>query len=191
MNAMPGFCFPQAPKMTLTHLTQRKRTLMPYHISLLARPDFRSLTRRPLGTVLTILALSLVPGCGSGVGDVSGKVYYKGKIVTSGFVTMIGRDGIPKNSEIAEDGSYQIASVPIGEVKIAVSSPPLDPTKAKGKQPPRRPGDEGRKANPGPEATETQKKTWREIDIIYTDVTKNNLRYTVTSGANSHDIKLD
>jgi hypothetical protein len=160
------------------------------HTLLPVRSGLCSLAGRLLVSALTLLALNFIAGCGAGVGEVSGKVYYKGKIITSGQVAMIGDDGIPKYSEIAEDGSYRIPSVPVGEVKITVSSPPLDASK--GRTPPKRPGDEGRKTDdPGANATENQKKTWREIPIVYSDITKSNLKYTVTRGANTHDIKLD
>jgi hypothetical protein len=134
------------------------------------------------------LALSLVPGCGPGVGDVSGKVFFKGKEVTSGFVTMVGQDGIPKNSNIAEDGSYRIAGLPVGEVKIVVRSPAVDPAKSN-RPPPKREGVEARE-EAGPMFTENQKKTWRELPIQYADITRTELRCTVNPGSNAHNIEL-
>jgi hypothetical protein len=190
MTNMPSLLFPTAFRMTHKLLTPKKATSMAHPIPVPARPAFRLVAGRLLFAALGLLALNLLPGCGPGVAEVSGKVYYKGKIITSGQVTMIGNDGIPKYSEIAEDGSYQIPGVSAGEVKIAVSSPALDASK--GRPLPKRPGDDGRKTDdPGANATENQKKTWREIPIVYSDITKSNLKHTVTRGANTYDIKLD
>jgi hypothetical protein len=144
---------------------------------------------RRLGVALALLALGLVPGCGPGVGDVGGKVYLKGKEVTSGFVTLIGRNGVPHSSEIAADGSYRVTRVPAGEAKVVVSSPAPDPAKAT-RPPPKREGAEVRNDSV-PTLTEAQKKTWREIPAHYGDVTRSPLRCTVAPGPNAHDIKMD
>jgi hypothetical protein len=134
------------------------------------------------------LALGLVPGCGPGIGDVSGKVFFKGTEVTSGFVSMVGQDGIPKTSEIAEDGSYRVAGLPAGEVKIVVRSPAVDP--AKNNRPtPKREGAPVREED-GPTFTENQKKTWRELPIQFADITRTELRCTVNPGSNSHNIEM-
>ncbi len=62
-------------------------------------------------------------GCGGGVGDVSGKVSYKGKPVTMGSVLVIGSDKVPRYGPIQKDGQFAIAGVPVGEAKVAVNSP--------------------------------------------------------------------
>lgn len=141
--------------------------------------------------VLAVLATSLLPGCGPGYGDVSGKVYYKDKVVTSGFVTLIGQDGLPKQGEISEDGSYQISRVIAGEVKILVASPNPDPSK--GRPLPKRNVPGGREPEPeaGSTLTEKQRKSWREIPLRYQDPDQSGLKYTVTTGANTYDIKLE
>jgi hypothetical protein len=144
---------------------------------------------RRLGTALALVGLGLVPGCGPGVGDVGGKVYLKGKEVTSGFVTLIGRDGVPHAAEIAADGSYRVTRVPAGEAKVVVSSPSPDPAKGP-RPPPKREGAEPRD-DVVPPLTEAQKKTWREIPAHYGDVTRSPLRCTVAPGPNSHDVKMD
>jgi len=143
-----------------------------------------------LGFPLIALAL-FVAGCGANPGDVSGKVYFKGKVVTSGFVTLVGSDGAPKQSPISEDGSYKVAGVASGDAKVAVSSPnpeakSLRPIVKRGDAPPP-PSD----ASTGSGLTESQKKSWREIPADYGDITKGKLKYTVKSGENSHDIKID
>jgi hypothetical protein len=123
------------------------------------------------------------------VGNVKGNVYYQDKVVTSGFVTLIGNDGVARNSEIAEDGSYQIAQLRPGKVKVMVSSPPVDASK--GRAAPKRP-DVGLPRVEEPFfATDHQKKTWRELPFVYADPAKTTLTFTVQAGANTHDIKLE
>jgi hypothetical protein len=157
---------------------------MPHDIPLPARSSLG----RAFGFAIYIVALGLLAGCGAGVGDVNGKVYYKGQVVTSGFVTMVGPDGIPKNSQIAEDGSYQISRVGSGEATITVTSPPPDFSKTQAK----RAGPEARKTeDDGSSFTDNQKKTWRELPRAYSDITHPILKCTISSGSNSFDIKLD
>jgi hypothetical protein len=157
---------------------------MPHDIPLAARRSFG----RALGFATSIVVLGLLAGCGASVGDVNGKVYYKGQVVTSGFVTMVGPDGIPKNSQIAEDGSYQISRVGSGEATITVTSPSPDISKTQAK----RGGPDARKPEGDSTSfTDNQKKTWREIPRTYSDITHPILKCTITSGTNSFDIKLD
>src|SRR5437879_6571029 len=80
---------------------------------------------RSAGAAVILFAVGVLPGCGRGVGDVSGTVYLKDKVVTSGTVTMIAADGVPRQTEIAENGAYRIERVPAGEVKVVVVSPPI------------------------------------------------------------------
>src|SRR5436309_829807 len=59
------------------------------------------------GTLLVLLAVAA--GCGSGVGSVSGKVFYQGKLVKGGNVTFVSTEGKPsKSTSINEDGSYSL-----------------------------------------------------------------------------------
>src|SRR5262245_11452234 len=190
MNVVPSFLFlSNARRFFHTPENRTKGTHMPRVNP--GHPQFavRSSAARLVVAALPVLALSLLAGCGAKSGDVSGKVYYKGKVVTSGFVTMVGSDGTPRNSEIAEDGSYQVLKVPVGEAKVAVSSPAFEVSKGFRPAPKR----EGAPANEeaGATLTENQKKTWVAIPIRYSDITKSDLKHTVTAGANTKDIKLD
>lgn len=76
------------------------------------------------GAVAALAAAVVVnlAGCSSKV-NVSGKVTYNGKAVTSGSVSLIASDNIQYAGPIGTDGSYAISSVPSGTVKILVSSP--------------------------------------------------------------------
>jgi len=76
-----------------------------------------------LRTCLLLFPLSiLVVGCGSGQGTVSGKVYYKGKLLPGGDVRFFPESGGGSfYSGIGSDGSYSIAKVPRGPAKITVT----------------------------------------------------------------------
>jgi hypothetical protein len=69
-------------------------------------------------------------GCSPPTGNLSGKVYQKtGQIVPGGRLTFFPPDGRgnPITAEIKEDGSYAVARVPVGQVKITLSNQELDP----------------------------------------------------------------
>ena len=148
-----------------------------------------------LAGVLMAFSVGLLSGCGRKVSDVSGTVTYKSKLVTSGTVTMVGADDAFVQGEIKEDGSYVLKAVPVGEVKVLVSSPPLLPQKG-GKKLDRVDPDTGKKYDSKQSeintlATQLQKDTWRPIPIRYSDITQTDLKFTVTAGGiNTHEIKL-
>src|SRR5439155_8044348 len=68
------------------------------------------------------LVLTGLSGCG-GTADVTGKVSYKGKLLASGTVSMVGPDGLVRQGIINGDGTYAIAGVAAGKVQLGVSSP--------------------------------------------------------------------
>src|SRR5262249_17301161 len=61
-------------------------------------------------------------GCGSGFGDVTGKVTYKSRPLASGTVMILASDGRPYDGAIDATGSYAIRKVPTGPARIAVTS---------------------------------------------------------------------
>ncbi len=136
----------------------------------------------------------LVAGCGGSVGDVTGKVTYKDKPVTSGTVVVLGKDGIPKSGSIQPDGSYRVVGVKSGEARVMVSSPPLvavagsvkDGAKAEASDKPSL-----SQEAPAPAANPELTKTWVAIPEKYGDTTKTDLKLTVVSGANAFDIPLN
>jgi hypothetical protein len=155
--------------------------------------------------VLTNLVL-LASGCGGGVGDVSGKITYKGKEVVFGTVSFVGADGIPRAARINPDGTYTVKDVAVGEAKITVVSE-LPPQGGNSTQP--RGGGRGREELP-PDAPkdlpsreqlgrgETPEvvdpaivKKWFPIPADLGDVTKTKLRFNVRKGPNTYDIVLD
>ncbi|HLJ97017.1 MAG TPA: hypothetical protein VKU02_27885 [Gemmataceae bacterium] len=78
---------------------------------------------------LAVLLPSLL-GCGGGVratATVTGTVSYQGKPVPTGTVKFYGPDNQVASASIGEDGSYEATNVPLGSVKVAVSTPPPPP----------------------------------------------------------------
>ena len=76
---------------------------------------------RTLRIVLGVGLLLLAAGCNSR-SAVSGKVLYKDKPLPGGGVIFIHEKGA-FSSAIQDDGSYHIANVPAGQVKIVVTGP--------------------------------------------------------------------
>jgi hypothetical protein len=65
----------------------------------------------------------VVCGCGNSTATISGKVSYRGRLVTSGSIIVLQSDGTAKSGVIQPDGSYSVAGVERGHLRIAVISP--------------------------------------------------------------------
>lgn len=78
--------------------------------------------RLPAFVVLFLAAVCGMTGC-SRKGDVYGTVTYNGKPVVYGTVSVIGVDGIQRNSNVQPDGYYEVFDVPAGSAKITIVSP--------------------------------------------------------------------
>jgi len=133
----------------------------------------------PLGTI----------GCG-GVGTISGTVYFDGKPLKAGNVTFISTGRPSVSTKINEDGTYQTEPISAGEVKICVETESWSPRgRNMGglvKPPP------GQKSPAGPSVDSAEKrKRYIKIPAIYSNPEETPLRYTVTRGGQTHDIKLD
>jgi hypothetical protein len=72
--------------------------------------------------LLLILANS---GCAGGpvAAKVSGTVTYRGEPLPAGKVSFYGPNDQVASALISEDGNYEAANVPLGAVKVAVSTP--------------------------------------------------------------------
>jgi hypothetical protein len=156
-----------------------------------------------LGSAAVVVLLLLGSGCGS-KGSVSGKVFYRDKPLTGGLVQFNHPQLGVLSSPIAADGSYQIAKIPPAEVKIAVTGPPpekprslpknanMDWERIKASHPPgmseeaikRKMGIQPSPSSPSADAASS-------IPKKYSDPLQSGLTYTVTSGAQTYDIKLD
>jgi hypothetical protein len=144
-----------------------------------------------------LLLLSVLAGCGSGHGTVSGRVLYGKRLVTGGTVTFAPVEGgsPPVLAQIDENGRYEV-TVPAKEMWISVDNQALKPPATtrdiisvpalKGvKLPPLEKGH-------APEVAPGQEKPpgkYVPIPPKYYQL-NNGLRYTVTSGSQTHDIEL-
>lgn len=122
--------------------------------------------------------VTLLAGCGPGVGDVSGTVEYNGKVVKYADVTFYGADGVPHAVKVDRDGKYSIKKVPAGKCKVTVSStnPKELPAGVR----------DGKRY--GPE--EVDIKNWFPIPPKYEDKATSGLEFEVTGGDNNIPIKL-
>lgn len=87
------------------------------------------LTRDWLRVVTLVVLVFLLAGCNRPKGIVTGKVTYNGEVVPSGTVAFYGKDDEVSSAPIGPDGTYEATKVPLGEVKVSVTTPPPpDPT---------------------------------------------------------------
>lgn len=144
---------------------------------------------------ILIAAIPVLFGCGSSnKNSVSGKVYMGEAIVKGGTVNFVMADGsgASGSSEIAEDGSYTVRNLPVGDYKISVETASFKPTGMSAAHPyappdsaPDRIKEQYKKNNP-----EEKMKRFVAIPEVYADVKTSNLSFTIASGKNSYDIKL-
>jgi hypothetical protein len=141
-------------------------------------------------------------GCGGGAAaTVSGKVLYKGAPLKGGNVTFVSTEGKTSiSAAIKEDGSYQLANVPVGAVKICVETESLrsQVTRSMSKGPGTSGVPPSYKAPPGaseqtgykpPEPQDTSSR-YVQIPPQYAKADTTDLTYTVKSGSQSHDVEL-
>jgi hypothetical protein len=141
--------------------------------------------RRCTGVLLGLLLLcSLAAGCGKPKGSVSGKVTFKGKPLTAGFVIFTPEKGPAVNASINSEGKYKAENVPVGTAKISVRTDAVtDSESFKMVKNPKDPK-EMRKLKPqstGPKIPWNSK---------YNDPEQSGLTYTVQEGPQEHDIDL-
>ncbi|MCC6417691.1 MAG: hypothetical protein IT429_05525 [Gemmataceae bacterium] len=99
------------------------------------------------------------------VGTLTGKVMYKGKSLTSGYVTLLGHDGRKYSASIRPDGTYafQKVTLPLDEYTVTIE----------------------------PEPALVGRPGTVMLPQVYRDVTTSPLRATVRRGANSADLQLE
>ena len=142
---------------------------------------------RLVGCCLSFGFLVLATGCSKSQrsaqhADVSGKVLFQGQPLPGGRLTFISvKGGFASAGTIDEKGNYQI-NAPLGDVEIGVDNKMLR-RRGGPKQPPhpKKPGSE-----------EDRPITGRYVDIPsqYVDPHTSGLKYTVTPGAQTHNIEL-
>jgi hypothetical protein len=141
------------------------------------------------GGVLGLLALVVAAGCGKPTGSVSGKVIYKGQPLKGGTVVFVTADGkTGGRSDIAEDGTYSIAEVPVGAVKISVETKSLKPNANRARE-----GSAPKNMPPEAAGYKGGNTADRYIPIPerYSQVDTSELAYTVIAGKQEHPIELN
>jgi hypothetical protein len=152
---------------------------------------------RAAGGVLLLL-LPAAAGCGPGVGEVSGKVTYKGQALPDGTVTLLASDGRPYEGKIQADGSFTIQGVPVGPARVTVTSVAAATGKGKaaGKGEDARKGERvGRVAGPpepepGKEGGQGAASTGSRIPLAYGDFSKSGLTVQVERPSARLDLDL-
>lgn len=134
------------------------------------------------GKVRFILLLGLaVWGCGRSTATVSGHVRYQGSPLPAGTVTFYGSDNQIAHAFIRDDGSYTATDVPLGAVKVAVTTP-LPPFNFK------------RGKRPLQQLKQAQRVSQDEktgsLPSKYRDPETSGLKLTVTSGSQPFEIEL-
>ena len=126
-----------------------------------------------------ILVLGLLTGCGGKpTGTVTGKVYYKDKLVSNGKVEFVGEKDVG-TAEITADGSYNMEKAPVGTVKVGVSTfKPIVPPQQGGPS-------KSTKGKGGAAGAD-----WVDIPQKYRDPTTSGVTTTVRSGTQEFDIRI-
>jgi hypothetical protein len=144
------------------------------------------------GVLLPAVAILLAAGCGKSTGTVSGKVLYDGKAVKGGVVTIVTMDGKASGkSDIAEDGSYSVSDLPLGDVRIAVDTRMLkpNPNHARAqKNLPKNVPPEAAASMGGPGAANADR--YVAIPERYSELETSQLTYNVVAGPQEHAIEL-
>jgi hypothetical protein len=149
----------------------------------------------PLRMAAVLVLAFLSAGCGSvPKGTVSGKVLYQGKPLTAGgTVTFIPEQGGAFSAVINKDGSYNVAGIPLGAVKIAVVP---DPAASRGNIGMQVPSD---RVPEGVDLSQTSLASMANrgrrpppppIPGKYANPDQSGLTYTVKSGRQTYDIEL-
>jgi hypothetical protein len=135
----------------------------------------------PFKSSVLFLFLLVLGGCGQPKGQVTGKVTYKGELLRTGTVAFFGPGDQTDSAPIGSDGTYKASKVPMGDVKVTVSTPAPGPTVEQAKKNPMM-----RRKNFVPK---TDEKTI-SIPKKYSDPSRSQLSLTVTQGSQPFDIDL-
>jgi hypothetical protein len=144
-----------------------------------------------------ILVCLFASGCGS-VGDVKGTVYYKGAKLKFGTVTATASNGVFQ-SLISDDGTYEMKGVGAGKTKFSVvcrAPKAVDAVTelAMKSKDPNAPKEKGGRVKMQALQGAADGQSLKNPNLIpekYGDTSNEFLVYTVTSGSNNYDIRLD
>jgi hypothetical protein len=146
------------------------------------------LRKKPTAYAVRGMTLLLLPlasaGCGSNVGDISGKVTYLKKELPAGTVMVMASDGKPYSAQIQPDGMFTIKGVPVGAGKVSVTSVEAPAPAAKTSKPGERVG----RLPTADVATGAEPKS--RIPEYYGDFNQSGLTVTVQSGLTPLNLDL-
>jgi hypothetical protein len=140
--------------------------------------------------LLTVLTLS---SCASAKrSDVHGKVSYQGRPIIYGSVVLIGTDDMPVTGRINSDGTYAVAGVPAGEVRVAVVSPDPAISQSSDGQLPGKGGPNVLHQRPKlrQKASEVARRNWFPLPKQYELADASGITTTIHAGDNTFDIEL-
>jgi hypothetical protein len=140
---------------------------------------------------LLVLFGLAIAGCGGSrggirgpTGAVSGTVTYKNKPVPNGTVTFYGPEDQAVSVPLGEDGSYDAPQVPVGPATVAITTPPDSSVLEKvAKQAPG-----GKRFGVGNPIVAPQNVV--PVPTKYGNPSLSGLRFTVSEGKQTYDIKL-
>ncbi len=137
----------------------------------------------------TVFALSVfaVTGCGSGKADVTGTVKYDGKLVTHGTVVFVDKSNLTHGADIQSDGTYSLAGIPAGEVRMYVYDRTPGTTTG-GSRPDTAGG--GRRGAVATTGANAERPPASVLPEKYGDVTTAGLTTTLKSGKNDYNFDL-
>jgi hypothetical protein len=171
--------------------TQQKNSRPERHTSMTSFSPARNRVLRRIPPLFMALATAVIAvGCGGPKGTVTGVVKYQGKIVKGGTVTFVCASGKPGGSSpIAEDGTYTIKDVPVGDVQITVETESAKPSAQAQAHPYKAP------QGAPPEASnftqgDKPKDRYVQIPESYGNPGTSGLTYTVAEGSQEHPIDL-
>jgi hypothetical protein len=81
-----------------------------------------TIRKKRVARALLVLVPLAALGCGQAVGDVSGRVTYRGSALPSGTVTLLATDGRPYQGAVRTDGTFRVPGVPVGKAQACVTS---------------------------------------------------------------------
>ena len=146
---------------------------------------------RGLNGLLPVFALAAAcgaAGCGGDSGTVSGKVVYNGTPVKGGVVSFIDGQGHAVNADVQQDGTYSASKVPLGDVKVTVTTPKAATPNANTPSYEAPSGSGFQNPNAAPASGGA--KDIVQIPAEYGDPEKTTLKYTVKPGSQTYDPPL-
>jgi len=136
----------------------------------------------------------LLAGCSPSQGTITGKITYQGKPLPVGTVTFVPAQGGHAVTSDIQDGEYKVTKVPVGLVKIAVTTPSQAPPPQFLETKMAIPAELLEKARPGKSSDDPAKAPQAKkpvpIPTKFSDPDKSGLTYTVKGGSQVFNIDL-